>query len=182
MARSKPDPIEQPQPAPQSSAIESRTIVRAFVTIAVLVGMYLLVRKLSGVLLPFLISLLIAYMLDPIVRFFQVKCRIRNRLVSVLVTLTLVIGVLVGSIAALVPSMRQQVATVSTSIQRFAANFNATDYISEDLNARLQDAIEGMDIYSVLQSNDFQQTVKNILPTVGNWISSGLSALLRLSC
>jgi predicted PurR-regulated permease PerM len=34
-----------------------------------------------------------------------------------------------------------------------------------------------MDLYTIIRTKDFQQTLKNILPTVGNWISSGLSAL-----
>lgn len=179
MAKRTSSPVEQPeQAAPQSGMMDnSRAIVRAFITIAVLVGLYLMIRKLSGVLLPFVVSLLIAYILDPLVRFFQVKCRLKNRLLSVIVTLMLVIGTLVGSVAALVPAIRTQVRTVSASIQQFAEDFNATDYISEDMNARLQDAIEGMDLYTIIRTKDFQQTLKNILPTVGNWISSGLSAL-----
>lgn len=179
MAKRTPASIED---LPQNiSAAGTRAIVRALITVAVIVGLYLLIRQLSGVLLPFLISLLIAYMLDPIVRFLQYKCKLKNRLLSVLLTLFIMVGVLIGSVAALVPSMRTQVATVSSSIQRFADDFNATDYISEDLNAKIQDAIEGLDIYTMLQSKDFQQTMQNVLPTVGNWISSGLSALAGMA-
>lgn len=179
MARRTSAPIEDPQQPVQAIGVtdNSRAIVRAFITIAVLVGLYLMIRKLSGVLLPFVVSMLIAYILDPLVRFFQVKCRLKNRLLAVVVTLTLVTGVIIGSIAALVPPIRSQVQMVSSSIHQFAEDFNATDYISEDLNERLQDAIEGMDIYTIIRTKDFQQTVKNILPTIGNWISSGLSAL-----
>lgn len=160
-----------------STENQSRAIVRAFVTIAVLIGLYVLIRKLSSVLLPFLVSLLIAYILEPIVEFFQHKCRIRNRLASVLITMLLVMATLTGAIAALVPATKAQVASVSASIRDFAENFNATDYISEDMNNRLQEAIEGLDLYTLLQSNELKETAKNILPTVGNWISSGLSAL-----
>ena len=55
------------------SIITRQTIIRSVITIAVLVTLYLLIRRLSGVLLPFLISFVVAYILAPIVNFFQHK-------------------------------------------------------------------------------------------------------------
>ena len=55
------------------SIINRQTIIRSVITIAVLVTLYLLIRRLSGVLLPFLISFVVAYILAPIVNFFQHK-------------------------------------------------------------------------------------------------------------
>ena len=65
------------------------TIIRGIISLAVFVALFLLIKRLSGVLLPFLVSFVIAYMLAPIVDFFQHKCRLKNRIVSVIVTLTL---------------------------------------------------------------------------------------------
>lgn len=155
----------------------SSAIVRAFISIAVLIGLYLLIRKLSGVLLPFLISLLIAYILNPIVGFFQYKCKFKNRLLSVLVTLLIVLGVIGGGIAMVVPPMAKQVQSVSKSIQEFAANFDISEYVSESTNQKIQEAIEGFDLYSLAQTEEFRKTLENVLPTVGNWLSTGLSAL-----
>ena len=52
--------------------ISRTTIIHTLITIVVLVTLYFFVRRLSGVLLPFLISLVIAYMLAPIVNLSEV--------------------------------------------------------------------------------------------------------------
>lgn len=57
--------------------------------------------RLYGVLLPFFVSFLLAYVLDPVVVFVQTKCRVRNRALAVFVTLIMVIGIAVGAVAAL---------------------------------------------------------------------------------
>ena len=60
--------------------------VRMCITIAVLVGLYLITSRLSGVLLPFVVSWFIAYLLHPIVNFFQHKVRLKHRALAVFVT------------------------------------------------------------------------------------------------
>jgi predicted PurR-regulated permease PerM len=52
-------------------------------SMAIIVGILMLVERLSGVLLPFFIAWLIAYLLYPLVKFFQYTLRLRNRLLSI---------------------------------------------------------------------------------------------------
>ena len=66
--------------------LNRRMIVRSVITVLVLVALYLLIRRLSGVLLPFVISFVVAYILTPIVNFFQHTCRLKYRVLSVVVT------------------------------------------------------------------------------------------------
>ena len=94
------------------TAFNRSAIIRGAITLGVLVALYVLIRRLSGVLLPFLISFVVAYMLAPIVHFFQHTCRLKHRVLSVVVTILLVIGVLTGAVAALVPAMSKQASAV----------------------------------------------------------------------
>ena len=59
------------------------TITRGVITILVLLALYFLTRRLSSVLLPFLVSWIIAYMLNPLVNFLQYKCRLKSRGLSI---------------------------------------------------------------------------------------------------
>ena len=100
-------------------AFNRTTIIRSLITIAVLVILYLLIRRLSGVLLPFLISFVVAYMLAPIVNFFQHKCRFRSRVLSVIVTILLVLGVLTGAIAAVpIPTINRATSIYARELAR----------------------------------------------------------------
>lgn len=62
-----------------------------------------LLRYLSGVLIPFLVGWLIAYLLFPVVSFFQYKCHLHSRVLSIIVTLVLAFAALAGLIVLVVP-------------------------------------------------------------------------------
>lgn len=62
-----------------------------------------LLRYLSGVLIPFCVGWLIAYMLYPVVTFFQYKCHLRNRILSIIVTMLITLAVLTGLVILVVP-------------------------------------------------------------------------------
>ncbi len=165
----------------QPITFDKKHIIRTCITVAVLVALYLLIRHLSGVLLPFLISFVIAYMLAPIVDFFQKKCRLRNRLLSVVVTLVLVIGVIAAAFAALTPMVSKQMTTLSTSITEYVRAFNPNEYFSPRANEAIKEAVANLDVQTLLKNQDVQKTIKALVPKLGNWISSGLSSLTGLA-
>lgn len=150
-----------------------QTIVRSVVTIVVLVALYLLIRRLSGVLLPFLISFVVAYILAPIVNFFQHKCRLKNRVLSVIVTILLVLGVLTGLVAALVPAISKQATSLSNSVKTYVAQWNGNEYFSAETNQRIEELIKSLDIKALLQSDEVQQG----LSKVANFLGDGLLAI-----
>ena len=158
-----------------------QAIVRSVVTVAVLVALYLLIRRLSGVLLPFLISFVVAYMLAPLVNFFQHKCRLQNRVLSVIVTILLVVGVLTGSIAALVPAISKQATSLSNSVKTYISNWDGNDYFSPRVNEQIEQLIQSMDIKALLHSPEVQQGIEKVIPILGDWINSGVNALMSLA-
>ena len=161
--------------------LNRQAIVRSVVTVAVLVALYLLIRRLSGVLLPFLISFVVAYMLAPLVNFFQHKCRLQNRVLSVIVTILLVVGVLTGSIAALVPAISKQATSLSNSVKTYIANWDGNDYFSPRVNEQIEQLIQSMDIKALLHSPEVQQGIEKVIPILGDWINSGVNALMSLA-
>ena len=57
------------------------SFIRGSIGCVLVVGILMLVERLSGVLLPFFIAWLIAYMVYPLVKFFQYKLRLKSRIV-----------------------------------------------------------------------------------------------------
>ncbi len=164
-----------------ASVFSRETIIRSVITIAVLVALYLLVRRLSGVLLPFLISFVVAYMLAPIVNFFQHKCRLKNRVLSIVVTILLVIGLLTGAVAAVVPAISKQATSLSQSVKTYVSEWDGNEYFSPEVNERIEEIIQSIDIKTLIESQEVQQGVKKVLPILGDWISSGVNALMGLA-
>lgn len=164
-----------------ASVFSRETIIRSVITIAVLVALYLLVRRLSGVLLPFLISFVVAYMLAPIVNFLQHKCRLKNRVLSIVVTLLLVIGLLTGAVAAVVPAISRQATSLSQSIKTYVSQWDGNEYFSPRVNERIEEIIQSIDIKTLINSEEVQQGIKKVIPILGDWISSGVNALMGLA-
>ena len=66
--------------------------VRLMITVAcVALGVYL-INYLSSILLPFVVGCLLAYMLDPVVRFFMRLFRLKKRMLPALLTMALFFG------------------------------------------------------------------------------------------
>lgn len=164
-----------------TSILSRKWLVRTCITLAVLVALYLLVRRLSGVLLPFLISFVVAYMLAPIVNFFQHTCRLKSRVLSIIVTILLVIGVLTGAVAAVLPAISRQANSLSQSVKTYISQWDGSEYFSPQVNERIGDIIQSIDIKTLIESQEVQQWVKKALPILGDWISSGVNALMGLA-
>ena len=78
----------------ESKPITFDTVIRTLVGVVVIVGVVKLLNRLSSVLLPFFAAWLLAYLLFPLVRFFQYTCRLKFRILGIicaLLTTTLVL-------------------------------------------------------------------------------------------
>ena len=169
-------PTESAQNGVQS-ILDRKWVVRSIITVLVLAVLYILIRRLSGVLLPFLISFVVAYMLAPIVKFFQETCRLKNRLLSILVTLLLISGIISGVVAAVVPAISKQATSLSQSIKHYINQGDSISYFSPEFNAEITELIQGLDVKALLQSNEVQEGIKKAIPVLSEWIGNGINAL-----
>lgn len=160
-----------------TSILDRKWVVRSIITVLVLAALYLLIRRLSGVLLPFLVSFVVAYMLAPIVKFFQETCRLKNRLLSIIVTLLLISGILTGIVAAVVPAISKQATSLSLSIKNYISQGDSIQYFSPELNTEIKELVQSLDIKALLQSDEVQEGIKKAIPVLSEWISNGISAL-----
>ena len=67
------------------------SFIRGIIILALIIGVLYLLNILSGVLLPFFLAWIIAYLIYPLVCFFQYKLRLKSRILSIFCTL-LVVG------------------------------------------------------------------------------------------
>lgn len=173
--------MSEPSANSNPMGLNRATIIRSVVTVVVLVALYLLIRRLSGVLLPFLISFVVAYMLAPIVNFFQHKCRLKSRVLSVIVTILLVVGILTGAVAAVVPAISRQATSLSQSVKTYVSEWDGSEYFSPRVNEHIEQIIQSLDIKTLLQSKEVQQGIQKVIPVLGDWINSGVNAILSLA-
>ena len=116
-------------------------------------------------------------MLAPIVKFFQETCRLKNRLLSIIVTLLLISGILTGIVAAVVPAISKQATSLSLSIKNYISQGDSIQYLSPELNTEIKELVQSLDIKALLQSDEVQEGIKKAIPVLSEWISNGISAL-----
>lgn len=91
----------------------------------VIIAAYFVLNSLSGVLLPFAIAWLLAYMLNPLVNFVQERMRVKYRALSIVLAMLFVGGVLYGLFMLVVPSMfRELYALKDITVSFLGKNIN----------------------------------------------------------
>jgi len=81
-------------------------VVRLTISAATLVAVIALLRYLSDVLIPFVVALLLAYLLNPVVN--AVESRVKNRGAAVLVTVMAFLFVMIAAVFVFVPVVTAQ--------------------------------------------------------------------------
>lgn len=155
--------------------------VRLLIGIAVGVLLLYVVNYLRDVLLPFLVSWLLAYMIHPIVRFFQYKLKLRNRGLSVAVTLLLLIGVFVGIIALLYPLISTEVHKMDALLNTYMRSERNGGVIPVEWVEQISSIWSNMDLHALLQNADIQGAIKSILPKLWSVVNSSFNALMGLA-
>ena len=168
----------------RSEKYDLDSITRGVITITILVGLYLLTRRLSSVLLPFLVSWVIAYMLHPLVSFLQHRCHLKNRGLSVAAALLLVVGFIAAIIAIIVPMISREMAVLSDYISFYLESVDSAKvlaFLPPEWQERYVDLIQNMNISNLLQDEEVMAFLQKLMPKVWAWISGGFSALASIA-
>ena len=157
---------------------DSNQIIHGCITIAVIIALYLLVRRLSGVLVPFLVSWFIAYMLVPLVRFFQYKCRFKNRGLSVTVAMLVLLGILVGFNLLIVPPMMEEMAHLCDYV---TMHLHSVDkYLPTEWVAQYQQNQENFSVSALLANDNIMEALRTAAPKIWQMLTNGVNALTNL--
>lgn len=160
------------------------TITRGVITILVILALYFLTRRLSSVLLPFLISWIIAYMLNPLVSFLQHKCRLKSRGLSIVAAILIVIGVIAAIIAIVVPMISREVAVMSDYISFYMATVDSSKvlaFLPPEIQQSYLEMVENMDISRLMQDEQFVAFMQKLMPKLWEFLTGSVSALMGLA-
>jgi len=153
------------------------TFVRWMLGAAAAVGIILLLRHLSGVLVPFFLAWLLAYLLFPLVRFFQYRCRLKFRLVGIGCALLTVGGVLAGLFMLMVPPMVEESVRIKDLVVTYVANNALLNNIPLMVQEFIHEHVTLKDIQNVLTQSGFLEGVKDTLPKVWHVVAQSAGIL-----
>ena len=160
-------------------------VVRLVIALAIVIGVALLVNRLSSVLLPFLIGWLLAYLIHPLVKFVQYKMKVGNRGLSIFIAL-LFIGIVITGlgfavIPAMVSEMRQIADYRSLITNHIPLNISDDSYsFGEQLVGWLYGVVEEIDLAAWLNPDVVKGTLESLLPSVKGLVSGTWEAIARV--
>jgi predicted PurR-regulated permease PerM len=146
------------------------SFIRGVLLALVFVGIALLINRLSSVLLPFFIAWLMAYLMYPLVKFLQYKCRLRNRTLSIIVAALLVLAVITGLLLLVIPPIVSEFSKVSALFSKYADRFlggtGVIPYIQQFLDqfgSKYQ-----TNILDLIQERSFMEAAQSVLAQLWN--------------
>ncbi len=154
--------------------------VRLCIGIAIAIFLFYLTRQLSSVLLPFVISWFISYLIHPIVNFVQHKLRIGNRTLSVILTLVFLIGVIALSIWALTGPVKTQVSKATTLITAFVNGLSADTLLPEQWQNVVREWLANTDISAILTTDNIEKLISKITPYITGLLGGSINFISSL--
>ena len=156
-------------------------VVRLLIGLAILILLFLLIKKLSNVLLPFVIAWFIAYLLQPIVRFFQYKLKLKNRILSITSTLLIFFIAIIGIISFLSPMISREFEKLTQILILYSKGISVNTFLPIAWQNEIKNYITHLDIMSILQDQNFISAIKNLTPHLSDFIYGSLDFIIGLS-
>lgn len=156
-------------------------VMRIVFGVAVISGLVYLVALLRNALLPFLIAWLLAYMMQPFVRFFQYKLGLRSRVLSIaalLVSLVLLISLMVGMV---VPSIAAEADKTIELLRTHDPGKGYIPFIPETWLSYLETNVDFTQLMDYLSKENILKAVKQIAPQMWSLLSNTFSVLVSVT-
>ena len=156
------------------------SFIRGVLSGAVIIAILYLLNRLSGVLLPFFIAWLIAYLTYPMVIFYQNRLRLRSRVLSILaVMLTLVV---LGGIAFsfFVPPMIEECAKLKELIEIYLIEDRNHAAIPETVSEFIRKNIDFNWLQNNITTDNIVSAIQKLLPKVWTLLYTSYNIILAI--
>ena len=156
------------------------SFIRGVLSGTVIIAILYLLNRLSGVLLPFFIAWLIAYLPYPMVIFYQTRLRLRSRVLSILaVMLTLVV---LGGIAFsfFVPPMIEECAKLKELIEIYLIEDRNHAAIPETVSEFIRKNIDFNWLQNNITTDNIVSAIQKLLPKVWTLLSTSYNIILAI--
>lgn len=155
-------------------------VVRIMFSIcSVLIVIYLL-DVLKGVLLPFLVACIIAYILEPAVKWNMRLLRMRTRFLPVIVTLLEACIITGGFLWIIIPYIVSECAEMGEMIRAYAASQIRIPYLSDNIHQFIRENIDFSRLMKLLSKTEWQALLKSTLQSSWAFLSSGVSLIASI--
>lgn len=157
------------------------SFIRGSIGCVLIVGALMLIERLSGVLLPFFIAWLIAYMIYPLVKFFQYKLRLKSRVLAIFCALVSITAVSVGIFYLLVPPMLEEFGKVNDLLMTYFTNgLQNNANVPQSLSKFIHENIDIHALNSLMNQENIMNAIQTTVPKLWALLSQSVSILFSI--
>ena len=143
-----------------------------------IIAVLLLVNYLSGVLLPFFVAWLLAYLIYPTVQFIENKLHIHVRAISIIITMLLLCCIIGGVIYLIIPPMIEQFDKLGGVITRWVHDTTHTNNITALISRWIED--NQTQLKKIFNSKDFGDAVKTAMPKLFTFLGQTANIIISI--
>ncbi len=152
--------------------------VRWIMVAAGMAALVYVLNYLSGVLLPFFVAWLLAYLLYPLVRFVQYRMHVPTRALSIIVALLFVIAVLAGIFYLVIPPMIDQFAKLKDLVAAYLHEATHVSNIQAVIKQWLVDNIHN--VRQFLSQKEVTEAIQSLAPKIFSVFGRTVSGILSV--
>ncbi len=156
-------------------------VSRIVFSVLMIGGLIYLLAVLKNALLPFLIAWLMAYMMQPFVRFFQYKLKIKSRVLSITAVLVSLAGLLILLYQLVVPSIIDEIQGTFQLLQTHQGNPENIPLIPESWRIYIVNQMDLLHLSELVSRENLLNTLKQIAPRMWTLLSSTFSLLFSVT-
>ena len=151
------------------------SFIRGAIGVLILVGIVMLLNRLSNVLVPFFLAWLIAYILFPLVKFFQYRCRMKYRIFGILSAFLVAGLVLTIVFILMIPPMVEESMRVKDLLIAYVTNNETVSNIPRMIQEYVCDHLSADQIQAIVTQDGFLEGIKVTLPKLWDVITQSIS-------
>lgn len=149
--------------------------IRGLIAIGGCIIAYLLINRLSGALLPFLIAWLFCYLVYPIVKFFQYKLKFKSRVLSIFTVLLLFVALIVGICYAVIPPIVEEFVMLKEFISNYLTSGGNNSTIPATVNEFIREHVDMRQVEAYFSVERIGELVKGALPKIWNVVAQSFN-------
>ena len=156
-------------------------VVRIVFGFLIFFGIVYLITLLKNALLPFLIAWLFAYMVQPIVKFFEVRLRLKSRILAIMATL-FSLGAVVAILALTVfPSISMEAEKTLELLKDQGTGKGNIPFIPQAWLDYLENNIDMVQLMDFLSKENFLKALRQIAPQLWMILSNTFSVIFSIT-
>ena len=170
-------PMEKDQLSSWQRPFTFDRVVRLLITTLFCLGALWLIKRLSNVLMPFLVAWLVAYLLEPLVQRNRTALHLKGRFVAIVLTLLEVILVITMLCIIFVPSIVDEMKEVGELMHRYTSDGAQVPLVPQSFHDFLRRNIDFEQLRQVLSRIDLQWATNVAARMVSGSVSMILSVV-----